>query len=79
MKSGDTLSKIASTYGTTVDTLAEINAIQNRNPVSYTHLDVYKRQAYAGSSDSFCLVTTDGTPGYNDADLSGALAPGFAV
>lgn len=31
MKSGDTLSKIASTYGTTVDTLAEINAIQNRN------------------------------------------------
>ena len=31
VKSGDTLSKIASTYGTTVDTLAEINAIQNRN------------------------------------------------
>ena len=31
VRSGDTLSKIASTYGTTVDTLAEINAIQNRN------------------------------------------------
>lgn len=31
VRSGDTLSKIAGTYGTTVDTLAEINAIQNRN------------------------------------------------
>lgn len=31
VKSGDTLSKIANTYGTTVDTLVEINAIQNRN------------------------------------------------
>ena len=31
VRSGDTLSKIAGTYGTTVDTLAETNAIQNRN------------------------------------------------
>lgn len=31
VKSGDTLSKIAAKYGTTVDTLTEINAIQNRN------------------------------------------------
>ena len=31
VKAGETLSKIAGTYGTTVDTLAEINAIQNRN------------------------------------------------
>lgn len=31
VKSGDTLSKIASTYGTTVDTMVEINAIQNKN------------------------------------------------
>ena len=31
VKSGDTLSKIADKYGTTVDTMVEINAIQNRN------------------------------------------------
>ena len=31
VKSGDNLSKIAAKYGTAVDTLAEINAIQNRN------------------------------------------------
>lgn len=31
VKDGDTLSKIAGTYGTTVDALAEINAIQNKN------------------------------------------------
>lgn len=31
MKAGDNLSKIAAKYGTTVDALAEINAIQNRN------------------------------------------------
>ena len=31
VKSGDTLSKIASTYGTTVDALVEINAIKDKN------------------------------------------------
>lgn len=31
VKSGDTLSKIANTYGTTVDALVEINAIKNKN------------------------------------------------
>lgn len=31
VKAGDTLSKIANTYGTTVDDLAEINAIKNKN------------------------------------------------
>lgn len=31
VKSGDTLSEIAAKYGATVDTLTEINAIQNRN------------------------------------------------
>ena len=31
VKAGDTLSKIANTYGTTVDALVEINAIQNKN------------------------------------------------
>ena len=31
MKAGETLSKIAGTYGTTVDALVEINAIQNKN------------------------------------------------
>ena len=31
VKAGDTLSKIANTYGTTVDALVKINAIQNKN------------------------------------------------
>ena len=31
VKAGETLSKIAGTYGTTVDALVEINAIQNKN------------------------------------------------
>ena len=31
VKAGDTLSKIANTYGTTVHALVEINAIQNKN------------------------------------------------
>ena len=39
----------------------------------------YTRSALSGNSYSFCLVHTDGTPGYYHADLSGALAPGFWI
>ena len=60
VQSGDTLSAIASKFGTTVSSLVSLNHIANPNviyvgqkiiiagngPVSYTHLDVYKRQVY---------------------------------
>ena len=39
----------------------------------------WTRSAYSGSSNAFCLVYTDGTPYYNIADYSWALAPGFAA
>lgn len=53
--------------------------VHNRfeNPESAVY--AWTRSAYAGSTDDFCLVYTDGTPSYSDADRSRALAPGFAV
>ena len=39
----------------------------------------WTRSAYAGGSDTFCLVHTDGTANYTHADRSWALAPGFAA
>ena len=61
-----------------------------KETVSYTHLDRvkmwngqtwphYTRSAYAGNSDSFCLVNTDGTPANDYADSSRALAPSFWI
>ena len=53
--------------------------VHNRfeNPESAVY--AWTRSAYAGGNGNFCLVNTDGTPGYYDADFSRALAPGFAV
>ncbi len=39
----------------------------------------WTRSAYSGDGSSFCRVGTDGTPNYYNADLSRALAPGFAA
>ena len=39
----------------------------------------WTRSAYSGASNIFCRVDTDGTPGYYNADISWALAPGFAA
>lgn len=39
----------------------------------------YTRSAYSGYSYFFCRVSTDGTPYGNNADFSGALAPGFWI
>lgn len=39
----------------------------------------WTRSAYSGYSSSFCRVYTDGTPDLSDADISRALAPGFAA
>ena len=42
-------------------------------------VNAWTRSAYSGNSYTFCLVYTDGTPTYTDADISRALAPGFAA
>ena len=49
---GDTLWRISRQFGTSVEAIVNANNIPNPNliyvgqvPVSYTHLDVYKRQA----------------------------------
>lgn len=53
--------------------------VHNRfeNPESAVY--AWTRSAYAGYTDRFCLVYTDGTPSNTNADHSRALAPGFAV
>ncbi len=42
-------------------------------------VNAWTRSAYSGSSYSFCRVDTGGTPTNGYADLSWALAPGFAA
>ena len=42
-------------------------------------VSAWTRSAYSGYSTSFCRVDTDGTPNSDNADYSGALAPGFAA
>ena len=53
--------------------------VHYRHDSTGTAVYAWTRSAYSGYSDSFCLVTTDGTPTGNDADRSWALAPGFAA
>ena len=53
--------------------------VHNRFENPESAVTAWTRSAYAGYDDSFCLVGTDGTPTTTDADLSRALAPGFAV
>lgn len=42
-------------------------------------VSAWTRSASSSSSSNFCLVHTDGTPGNSRADISWALAPGFAA
>ena len=44
-----------------------------------SEVTAWARSAISSSSSSFCRVDTDGAPDYNNADLSWALAPGFAA
>ena len=53
--------------------------VHNRFENPESAVGAWTRSAYAGNSDYFCRVGTDGTPNSYDADISGALAPGFAV
>ena len=53
--------------------------VHNRFENPESAVFAWTRSAYAGSGDSFCRVHTDGTPTSYYADISWALAPGFAV
>ena len=53
--------------------------VHNRFENPESAVCAWTRSAYAGNSDTFCRVGTDGTPGTNYADTSWALAPAFAV
>ena len=53
--------------------------VHNRFENPESAVGAWTRSAHAGNNDYFCLVNTDGTPYYNNADGSRALAPGFAV
>ena len=53
--------------------------VHYRHDSTGTAVYAWTRSAHSGSSITFCRVHTDGTPTHTDADLSGALAPGFAA
>ena len=53
--------------------------VHNRFENPESAVGAWTRSACAGNDDYFCRVNTDGTPNSYDADISGALAPGFAV
>lgn len=53
--------------------------VHNRFENPESAVTAWTRSAYAGYDDTFCRVSTDGTPSHANADISWALAPGFAV
>ena len=53
--------------------------VHNRFENPESAVTAWTRSAYAGNNDYFCLVNADGTPNNSYADISRALAPGFAV
>lgn len=53
--------------------------VHYRHDNTGTAVYAWTRSAYAGNSDRFCRVHTDGTPTHGHADYSRALAPGFAA
>ena len=53
--------------------------VHYRHDNTGTAVHAWTRSAYAGNSNGFCLVGTDGTPVSGVADFSWALAPGFAA
>lgn len=53
--------------------------VHYRHDSTGTAVYAWTRSACSGNGSTFCLVHTDGTPHYHNADLSGALAPGFAA
>ena len=53
--------------------------VHYRHDNTGTAVYAWCRSVNAGTSGSFCLVSTDGTAGTGNADRSWAVAPGFAA
>ena len=53
--------------------------VHYRHDNTGTAVHAWCRSVYASYGNYFCLVSTGGTAGANDADGSGAVAPGFAA
>ena len=53
--------------------------VHYRHDSTGTAVNAWTRSADSGNSNCFCLVNAGGAPGYDNADYSRALAPGFAA
>ena len=53
--------------------------VHYRHDNTGTAVSAWCRSVNASYSNYFCRVSTDGTAGYNFAEISGAVAPGFAA
>lgn len=73
VKSGDTLSKIASTYGTTVDTMVEINAIQNKNLIRVGQVLMLQDTAQAAADKLEALGVINSPDYWADAAEAGKV------
>lgn len=73
VKSGDTLSKIANTYGTTVDTLVEINAIKNKNLIRVGQVIMLQDTAKAAAEKLEALGVINSPDYWADAAEAGKV------
>ena len=71
VKSGDTLSKIANTYGTTVDALVEINAIKNKNLIRVGQVIMLQDTAQAAAEKLEALGVINSPDYWADAAEAG--------
>lgn len=73
VKSGDTLSKISNTYGTTVDTLVEINAIKNKNLIRVGQVIMLQDTAQAAADKLEALGVINSPDYWADAAEAGKV------
>ena len=73
VKSRDTLSKIANTYGTTVDTLVEINAIKNKNLIRVGQVIMLQDTAQAAAEKLEALGVINSPDYWADAAEAGKV------
>ena len=73
VKSGDTLSKIANTYGTTVDALVEINAIKNKNLIRVGQVIMLQDTAQAAAEKLEALGVINSPDYWADAAEAGKV------
>lgn len=73
VKSGDTLSKIANTYGTTVDNLVEINDIKNKNLIRVGQVIMLQDTAQAAADKLEALGVINSPDYWADAAEAGKV------